>query len=389
MHFTLNMKPQYKGGNMDRLKILFICAVMIVTGYSGVESAQAGCWNTPPSGPFVGELGKPGNFHLFNTCFSQPVTIQDDGTLTSIGKVTQVREKRLVGPETCKTVWTSEQKPFPKQADTWITLFYPAVDTGCPAGSAKIHVIVKDTRPPSIGLYPQYSPKTLPYTGGKVVVTQDVSDVSGVTGVSLSAKEINNSAPPLTQAMNLVSGTPASGKWSATLQVPENQKNSQLTFYFKCIAKDPSGLTSEGLCGYVEVAARPDREPPAIVSYTAAPEKLASSGGDVVTTVHVKDNLGVTRVSAWAVKPDGSKTGVSYMKMQSGTATDGTWTMTWPLWVNGSNQPVTWTINITAYDAAGNQSSSSRSVVVDRKYAPPLVKPVAPVKPFPPPLPLR
>lgn len=372
---------------MGRFLFLFIVAVLFINDTIGDGFAQAGCWNTPPAGPFIGELGRPGSFLLYRFCLS-PVVIYDDGTLTSIGKVYEHREKKLLGPETCETRWSSGSNSFKNPADTWITLSYPAYGSDCPGGSAKIRVIVKDTQPPAIGLYPQYSPTTLPFIGGNVVISQDISDASGVVGVSVAAKEPNSTVPSFSKAMTLTSGNAMSGKWSTTLQVPENKKYSPVTYYFTCIARDPSGLTSEGLCGYAHVEARPDREPPAIVSYTATPNILPYTGGDVVTTVQVKDNLGVTRVSAWADKPDGSKTGVSYLKMQAGTAIDGTWSMTWPLWMNGTNQPVTWNIHVAAYDAAGNQSSSVRSVVVDKMQTPVMGKPTTPVVPsFP--LPFR
>jgi hypothetical protein len=59
------------------------------------------------------------------------------------------------------------------------------------------------------------------------------------------------------------------------------------------------------------------------------------------------------------------------MTLQGGTAANGTWKFTWPLWVNGTNAPVSWTFHATAFDAAGNQISSVKTVVVGQKLSKP------------------
>jgi hypothetical protein len=110
-----------------------------------------------------------------------------------------------------------------------------------------------------------------------------------------------------------------------------------------------------------------DTQPPTIGAFTVAPDTLPSNGGDVTVTVQASDNLGVARVVSSRILPDG--TGSSGMlQLKSGSAQNGTWTMTWSLPSNSSSAAVAYVIKAWTLDAANNETraAAARTVIVGR-----------------------
>ena len=94
-------------------------------------------------------------------------------------------------------------------------------------------------------------------------------------------------------------------------------------------------------------------EPPRLVSFTVTPETLPSNGGQVTATIQATDAVGVKSAYVTLTQPDGHVGGGS-MSLTSGTAANGTWTLSWSNAGNSSATPALYTLTARVTDQQGN-----------------------------------
>lgn len=115
-----------------------------------------------------------------------------------------------------------------------------------------------------------------------------------------------------------------------------------------------------------------DGTPPAFASFATSADSVPSAGGNVTVTVQVTDNVGVAKILSSRLKSDGTGN-TSTMNLSSGSAANGTWTITWPMAANTNPTPVSYTIKVWAVDAANNVTNATpRTVVVSGASSDPM-----------------
>jgi hypothetical protein len=166
-----------------------------------------------------------------------------------------------------------------------------------------------------------------------VAITAHVTDNVGVTSVTLTYDGA-------TLNMTLNSGSVIGGNWTAT--IPGQTVGTTLTITI--VARDAKGNQDTD----THEKHWRDCAPPEIAEVSQDPEEPCA-GELVVITAHVTDNVCVASVTLTC---DGTTVDMS---LDSGSATDGNWTVTIP----GQTACTTLTITIVARDAVGNQDTDT------------------------------
>lgn len=106
-----------------------------------------------------------------------------------------------------------------------------------------------------------------------------------------------------------------------------------------------------------------DAHAPTIGSFSVTPNNLGTTGGSVTLAVKATDNVGVTRVMMTTTHPDGHS-GSAFVTMTSGTAANGTWSITFALGANTATAPATYSFAIAVGDQDGNTAKAGPNTVV-------------------------
>jgi hypothetical protein len=158
-------------------------------------------------------------------------------------------------------------------------------------------------------------------------------------------------------------GSLPAGSYQAVCRVTANDKDTT----------NNVGQTSFGVVSW-------DRVPPQIQSFTVTPTSFPYDAGNITIAVQAADNAAVQSVTLHMVKPDGSPSGMR-MPQVTGTAASGEWRVSFALPGNYSENPLVWSMKVTAGDTSGNLTSSQPVAVTVSGRTPPPPRPQRPAPP--------
>jgi hypothetical protein len=105
-----------------------------------------------------------------------------------------------------------------------------------------------------------------------------------------------------------------------------------------------------------------DTQPPALGAFTLTAATLPASGGTVTASLGATDDRAVTSVLLVLKHPDGHEGG-GRMALSGGTAANGTWSLSWTVPANATDQPVTYQVRASAADSARNTATSPTQTI--------------------------
>ena len=208
----------------------------------------------------------------------------------------------------------------------------------------------------------QVSPSTLPYEGGSVEVSVDVSDGDGVSSVSAEFFGSDGTYQG-TLLSNYVGDT-----WSGGVYLPSNSNSFPLQYTVFVSAVDGAGESSFESIGDVTVDAPPEfDEVPYVSEPSVSPTLLPSTGGSVRFQATASDNRSVLEVYAWATPAGGTPTNI-LMEPISFNRFEGVFSVP----ANSGPSAQNYTVTITAVDDAGQSTTiPAESFTVATALAPP------------------
>ncbi len=209
-----------------------------------------------------------------------------------------------------------------------VTVAVTATDAAGNSKTASVGVTVNNTdaTKPVVGIT---APSSGAQLSGTVVISFSATDNTGVAGITVTAGATT---------LCSLAGTATSCSWNTTL-VPNGSYTITVT------ARDAAGNTQTASVGVSVNNA--DTTPPVLTVTT--PAAGATVSGTTTVSFSAKDNVGVTAITV-------SANGVTICSV-TGSATSCAWNTT--NLANGS-----YTVTVTARDAAGNNQAVSRGVTV-------------------------
>ena len=211
------------------------------------------------------------------------------------------------------------------------------------------------------------TPTTLSTCNGpeSTAVAVDAASSVGVASVRLILTGPDSQRITARAAFDEEGGTLFDGLWKAAISLP--QYAAQGEWHISAVVTDSSGRESDfssaklealGLPSTIQQTCPGDTTPPAVAEVGLSPTEVNTEGAaqTVTVTVHATDNLsGVASVGASL--SSGSRVVAGAATLQSGTPTDGTWTVALKL-PRYSPQGV-WGLSLRLADKVGNTTSLS------------------------------
>jgi len=189
----------------------------------------------------------------------------------------------------------------------------------------------------------QLTPRSLPASGGSVLISADITDPSGVETATafITFPDTSVAQVPLARQGN-------SDTFQGTFNAPQNSTANVQTYAVKIGATDTLRNGSSGDCGNFTVGGI-DGTPPVITNCQLTPTVLQPAGGSVTIGADVTDNFGVRSVQGRVSRPDGT---VAVVPLTLGSANHYSGTFTAP--ANTGTTDLTYTVFVVASDGSNN-----------------------------------
>ncbi|MFN3651776.1 MAG: hypothetical protein ACK47B_19550 [Armatimonadota bacterium] len=214
------------------------------------------------------------------------------------------------------------------------------------AGCGDVRV-QRDATPPSLSNC-SVTPRSLPASGGDVVIRADATDDVGVTRVQAKVTR-----PDLTVETILLART-SGDTFEATYTAAANSGSTAATYSVEIGAEDGALNLATEPCGTFEVAAG-DAQPPVITEANLMPRSMPSGGGPVLISARITDNVGVASAKAVITLPD-SSTAEAALTLDTGAMV---YRGTYAAPANTARDAKTYSVEIQAADAQGNVGRSA------------------------------
>jgi hypothetical protein len=228
-----------------------------------------------------------------------------------------------------------------------------------PAANAVADEGVEDAPPAIAGGW--LTPSSLSYTGGNVQIQAEVTDDVGLQMVSAQIYGSNGSY----QAIQLFEGY--QDNYFGTLEVPENDSDSTLTYEVEIQAYDTNNAFAASTIGAVQVEGRPGFDEGPWVSMTEMyPSVLPPEGGTVTIRAEAGDDRSLAGIYAEVTGPGGTSTEVPMYALDS-THFEGTFTAP----ANSGPLAAEYLVEVIAVDDIGQQGRAGAGTVTVEAPPPP------------------
>jgi hypothetical protein len=183
----------------------------------------------------------------------------------------------------------------------------------------------------------------------------DVRDNVGVSSVTATITGPNESMTVV--PLSLANGNTYRGVFTA----PANTGAEPAVYSARVAATDARGNRTTESCGDITVS--PDTDGPVIVRCEVTPRALPASGGQIRFSVAVRDNVGVSSVTAIVTPPKGTPVEVALTPGTSAPGSPVTYTGTFDVPANSSTSAQEYAVSVRATDPSGNATSESCGTV--------------------------
>ncbi|MGV3724232.1 MAG: Ig-like domain repeat protein, partial [Actinomycetota bacterium] len=208
------------------------------------------------------------------------------------------------------------------------------------------------------------TPRNVPRTGAMIALSCNADD-----NVEVSIVKAEITRPDEGTDVVFLEQTPDTNQFSGQYSVPANAVNAPQQYSVTFFAEDLQGNADEEPCGDITIASA-DAEQPNIVQCSVTPNFFDHQGGAALISADVTDNVGVQRVEAKVLLPDGFTTIIVPLELVSGNRFEGSFN-TLP---NSGSEPEFYDVDLEAEDAAGNLTNSfCDTILVDSQDVSPPV----------------